>query len=68
MHKSSRKIVELAVTLDVGLIVIRANQGWKQKAHMGNVTNQNFISIPYKTLINMIEYKAGEQIIKIKAS
>jgi putative transposase len=35
---------------------------------MGNVTNQNFISIPYKTLINMIEYKAGEQIIKIKAS
>ena len=68
MHKASRKIVELAVTLDVGLIVIRANQGWKQKAHMGNVTNQNFISIPYKTLINMIDYKAGEQIIKIKAS
>ena len=68
MHKASRKIVELAVTLDVGLIVIRANQGWKQKAHMGNVTNQNFISIPYKTLINMIEYKAGEQIIKIKAA
>ena len=35
---------------------------------MGNVTNQNSMSIPYKTFINMIEYKAGEQITKIKAS
>ena len=34
MHKASRKIVELAVSSDVGLIVIGANEGWKQKVHM----------------------------------
>ena len=66
MHKASRKIVNLAVSSNVGLIVIGANQGWKQKVHMGNVTNQNFVSIPYKTLINMIEYKARLEGIEVK--
>ena len=66
MHKASRKIVELAVSSDVGLIVIGANEGWKQKVHMGNVTNQNFVSIPYKTLINMIEYKAKLEGIEVR--
>ena len=66
MHKASRKIVELAVSSDVGLIVIGAIEGWKQKVHMGNVTNQNFVSIPYKTLINMIEYKAKLEGIEVR--
>ena len=66
MHKASRKIVELAVSSDVGLIVIGANEGWKQKVQMGNVTNQNFVSIPYKTLINMIEYKAKLEGIEVR--
>jgi putative transposase len=33
---------------------------------MGNVTNQNFVSIPYKTLINMIEYKAKLEGIEVR--
>ena len=33
---------------------------------MGNATNQNFVSIPYKTLINMIEYKARLEGIEVK--
>ena len=66
MHKASRKLVNLAVSSGVGLIVIGSNQGWKQKVHMGNVTNQNFVSIPYKTLINMIEYKAKLEGIEVR--
>jgi putative transposase len=66
MHKASRKIVDMAVSSCVGLIVIGANHGWKQEVHMGNVTNQNFVSIPYKTLINMIEYKARLEGIEVK--
>ena len=66
MHKASRKIVDMAVSSGVGLIVIGANHGWKQKVHMGNVTNQNFVSIPYKMLINMIEYKARLEGIEVK--
>ena len=66
MHKASRKIVDMAVSSGVGLIVIGSNHGWKQKVHMGNVTNQNFVSIPYKTLINMIEYKAKLEGIEVR--
>ena len=66
MHKASRKLVNLAVSSNVGLIVIGANQGWKQEVHMGNITNQNFVSIPYKTLTDMIAYKARLEGIEVK--
>ena len=58
LHKTSRKIVNLADATGVGVIVIGNNPGWKQNADMGNKTNQNFVSIPYKMLIDMITYKA----------
>ena len=66
MHKASRKIVDMAVSSGVGLIVIGANHGWKQEVHMGNITNQNFVSIPYKTLTDMIVYKARLEGIEVK--
>lgn len=40
------------------MIVIGNNQGWKQKVDMGKKTNQTFVSIPYRKLIEMIRYKA----------
>ena len=58
LHKASRNIVNLAEASGVGVIVIGNNSGWKQNADMGNQTNQNFVSIPYKMLIDMITYKA----------
>ena len=66
MHKASRKIVDMAVSSGVGLIVIGANHGWKQEVHMGNITNQNFVSIPYKALTDMIAYKARLEGIEVK--
>ena len=66
MHKASRKIVDMAVSSGVGLIVIGANHGWKQEVHMGNITNQNFVSIPYKALTDMIVYKAKLEGIEVK--
>ena len=66
MHKASRKIVDMAISSGVGLIVIGSNHGWKQEVHMGNITNQNFVSIPYKTLTDMIAYKARLEGIEVK--
>ena len=66
LHKASRKIVDMAVTSGTGLIVIGENIGWKQKVNMGNRTNQNFVSIPYKMLTDMIIYKAGLKGITVK--
>ena len=66
LHKASRRIIEMAVSTGSGLIVIGGNSGWKQKIKMGNRTNQNFVSIPYKTLTDMIIYKARLKGIAVK--
>ena len=66
LHKASRKIVRLAEAANTGLIVIGANKGWKQKVNLGNRTNQNFVAIPYKMLIDMIRYKAALKGIEVK--
>lgn len=58
MHKTSRIIVDLALNNNVGKIIIGNNQGWKQEVDIGKRNNQNFVTIPYLTLINMIKYKA----------
>ncbi|MCR5748408.1 MAG: transposase [Lachnospiraceae bacterium] len=68
LHKASRRIINLAQVENVGLIVIGNNTGWKQKVTLGKTTNQNFVSIPYHTLIDMIRYKATLAGIKVKVT
>jgi len=58
LHKASRKVVEIAKTNGVSHIVIGNNKGWKQKVELGKRTNQTFVSIPYRMLVDMISYKA----------
>ena len=66
LHKASRRIVDLAEETDAGVIVIGNNKGWKQSVNLGNRTNQNFVSIPYLTLIEMIRYKASLKGIEVR--
>ncbi|MBR3057764.1 MAG: transposase [Clostridiales bacterium] len=66
LHKASRKIVDLAEASGVGVIVIGNNHGWKQNSDMGNRINQNFVSIPYKMLVDMISYKARLEGIEVR--
>lgn len=58
LHKASRKIIDIALANQIGTIVIGNNKEWKQEVSLGKVTNQNFVSIPYHELIQMITYKA----------
>ena len=58
LHKTSRKVIEIAQRRGVSHIVIGNNRGWKQKVDLGKRTNQTFVSIPYRMLIDMICYKA----------
>ena len=60
MHKASRTIVDYCIKHDIGTIVIGLNSDWKQELQTGKVNNQNFVSIPFKTLIEQIQYKAEE--------
>ena len=68
LHKISRKLVE--ILHDTGHQKIYLGTGGtdsKQNISLGKVTNQNFVSLPFRKLMKLIEYKAltsGLQIIE----
>ena len=57
-HKLSRALVEYSKENDIGTIVIGYNEGWKQNVNLGKKTNQNFVQVPFSTLVQKIKYKA----------
>ncbi len=58
MHGISRAIVAYAKSMGIDTIVIGHNEGWKQPANIGKSNNQNFVQLPFNTLIQQIKYKA----------
>ena len=38
-------------------LFVGKNVGWKDSINLGRINNQNFVSIPYNMLIQMLEYK-----------
>ena len=65
MHRLSRSIVNYAESKNIDTIVIGHSEGWKQGTNMGKVNNQNFVQIPFSTLIGQIRYKAEEAGIRV---
>ncbi|WP_293119557.1 IS200/IS605 family accessory protein TnpB-related protein [Okeania sp. SIO1I7] len=52
-------------------MIIGHNEEWKQKINLGKRNNQNFVSVPYNKLIEMLSYKAemvGIDVILIEES
>ena len=61
LHKTSKRVVELMYNNDIGTCFIGHNKDWKQEINIGSRNNQNFVSIPYSLLINMLRYKIEEK-------
>lgn len=59
MHKSSRYIVNQLVSKGINTLIIGKNDGWKQDINIGKVNNQNFVQIPFESLINKLIYKCA---------
>ena len=57
MHKVSRKIVDYMEANSLNTLFVGKNVGWKDSINLGKTNNQNFVSIPYNMLIQMLEYK-----------
>ena len=71
LHKTSRRVVELMEQNNIGTCFIGHNKDWKQEINIGSRNNQNFVSIPYSLLINMLKYKIeekGGQLIELNES
>ena len=57
MHKVSRKIVDCMEANSLNTLFVGKNVGWKDRVNLRKINNQNFVSIPYNMLIQMLEYK-----------
>ena len=64
-HKASRAIIQHCLKNSINTLVIGRNKNWKQNVNIGRRNNQNFTSIPFSKLIQMLQYKAEEQGIEV---
>ena len=60
----SNRLMELLANEGISTLVIGHNKNWKDKINIGKVNNQNFVSIPFNKVINIIKYKAEDLGIK----
>ena len=60
----SNRLIELLVKEGISTLVIGHNKNWKDKINIGKVNNQNFVSIPFSKVIDIIKYKADDFGIK----
>ena len=60
----SNRLMELLVKEEIYTLVIGHNKNWKDKINIGKVNNQNFVSIPFSKIIDIIKYKAEDHGIK----
>ncbi|NVM31547.1 MAG: IS200/IS605 family element transposase accessory protein TnpB [Candidatus Helarchaeota archaeon] len=65
-HKLSQDIIEYCQALRVGTIIMGYNPRWKQNCSMGKRNNQNFVTIPFHSLVQKITYKAKLAGIKVE--
>ena len=58
-HKASRYIVNQLVSNQINTLIVGYNKGWKQEVNIGKRNNQNFVGIPFNTLLDMLHYKCN---------
>lgn len=65
LHKASRYLVNHLVSNEIDTLVIWYNKEWKQETKLWKVNNQNFVSIPFQRLIEMLSYKCRLEGIQV---
>ena len=60
----SNRLMDILVKERISTLVIGHNKNWKDKINIGKVKNQNFVSIPFNKIIDIIKYKAEDLGIK----
>lgn len=65
MHKASRYIVNQLVANGVSKLIIGYNKCWKQGTNFGDVSNQNFVQIPFLKFVKMLTYKCTDLGIRV---
>ena len=64
IQKSTKMVVDFCKCNDIDTLVCGYNSGWKQGTDMGKKVNQKFVSIPYLSIVQRLEYKCENEGIK----
>ena len=65
LNKASKFLIEWCLENELNTIVIGYNEFWKTEINIGKRNNQNFVNIPFQTLVWMIEYKSRKMGINV---
>ena len=65
LHQSSSIVIKALIERKIETLVIGLNEDWKQEINLGKRTNQNFVSIPHRKLVDQLIYKCEEIGIKV---
>ena len=58
------KLIKILNEENVSKLVVGYNKGWKQNVNLGNKNNQNFVSIPFKKILDILKYKLEDNSIE----
>lgn len=65
LHQSSSIVIKALIERKIETLVIGLNEDWKQEINLGKRTNQNFVSIPHRKLVDQLIYKCEEIGVKV---
>ena len=56
-HKVTHHFVDYCIANDIDTVIIGRNQQWKDNINLGTRVNQNFVTIPFRRLYDLLKYK-----------
>lgn len=56
-HKVTHHFVNYCIANNIDTVIIGRNQQWKDNINLGKKVNQNFVSIPFGRLYDLLKYK-----------
>ena len=56
-HKVTHHFVNYCIANDIDTVIIGRNIGWKDSINLGKRINQNFVTIPFSRLYQLLKYK-----------
>jgi len=62
----TNKLIDILKTEKISKLVVGYNKKWKQEINIGSKNNQNFVSIPFRKILNILKYKLEDNGIAYK--
>ena len=62
----TNKLIDILKNEKISKLVVGYNKEWKQEINIGRKNNQNFVSIPFRKILNILKYKLEDNGIEYK--